>query len=82
MERQLGLHTANLLAVAIGRNCDRAIHIAEFCRFAQRERRNALAGGKLESVGDQCVIFVTANFDFVRERIFLVFFIVCTPFCS
>ena len=65
MERQLGLYGADLLAVAISRNCDRAIHIAERRCFKQCECRNALASCKLESVSNERIVLVAANLDFV-----------------
>ena len=65
MERQFCLHGADLLAIAERRDCYGAIYIAKLRCFQQRQRRNALASGKLKSVGDQCVIFVAANLDFV-----------------
>ena len=68
MERQLRLHRADLLAVAERRDCYGAIYIAELCRFEQRKRRNALASGKLESICDQRVILILADFHFVTSQ--------------
>ena len=68
MERQLRLHRADLLAVAERRDCYGGIYIAKFCRFEQRKRRNALASGKLESICDQRVILILADFHFVSVR--------------
>ena len=68
MERQLRLHGADLLAVTERRDRDGAIYIAELRRFQQRQRRNALACGKLKSVCNQCIVLVAANLDFVGVR--------------
>ena len=68
MECQLSLHTADLLAVTISRNCDRAIHVAKLRRFQQRERRDALARSQLKSVGNERIVFVAANLNFVGIR--------------
>ena len=68
MERQLRLHRADLLAVAERCDCYGAIYIAELRRFEQRKRRNALASGKLESICDQRVILILADFHFVSVR--------------
>ena len=72
MERQLRLHRADLLAVAERRDCYGAIYIAELCRFEQRKRRNALASGKLESICDQRVILIPADFHLVGVRLAVV----------
>ena len=65
MQGKFCVQRTDLLTVAVG--CDRydAVCVAKLWRFQQCERRNALASGKLKSVGDQCVIFVAANLDFV-----------------
>ena len=68
MDHQLCLHTADLLAVAECRDRDRAIYIAELCRFVQRERRNALTSGKLEGVCNVGIVLVAANLNFVGVR--------------
>ena len=68
MERQLRLYGTDLLAVAISRNCDRAIHIAILRRFVQRQTGNTFTCGKLESICDQRVILILADFHFVSVR--------------
>ena len=65
MERQLRLYGTDLLAVAVGRNCDRAIRVAKLRRFQQRQCRDGFSSGKLKSVGNQCIVLVAANLDFV-----------------
>ena len=65
MQNEFGLHGANLFAITISRNCDRAIHIAERRCFKQCECRNALASCKLESVSNERIVLVAANLDFV-----------------
>ena len=65
MQNEFSLHGANLFAITISRNCDRAIHIAERRCFKQCERRNALASCKLESVSNERIVLVATNLDFV-----------------
>ena len=65
MERQLRLYGTDLLAVAERRDRYGAIHVPKLRRFQQRERRNTLARSQLKSVGNQCIVLVAANLDFV-----------------
>ena len=65
MQGQLRVQRADLLAVTISRNCDRAIHVAKLRRFQQRQCRDGFSSGKLKSVGNQCIVLVAANLNFV-----------------
>ena len=65
MQGQLCVQRADLLAVAECCDRDRAIHSAKLRRFQQRERRNALACGKLKGLCNQGVVLVPANFHLV-----------------
>ena len=62
MQGQLCVQRADLLAVTVSRNCDRAIRVAKLRRFQQCERRNTLARSQLKSVGNERIVFVAANF--------------------
>ena len=62
MERQLRLYGTDLLAVAERRDRYGAIHVPKLRRFQQRERRNTLARSQLKSVGNERIVFVSANF--------------------
>ena len=62
MQSQLCVQRADLLAVTISRNCDRAIHVAKLRRFEKCKCRNALARSQLKSVGNERIVFVAANF--------------------
>ena len=62
MERQLRIQRADLLTVAERRDRDRAIHIAKLRRFQQCERRNTLARSQFKCVGNQRIVFISANF--------------------
>ena len=68
MQGQLRVQRADLLAVTISRNCDRAIHVAKLRRFEKCKCRNALARSQLKSVGNQCIVLVAANLNFVGVR--------------
>ena len=62
MERQLRLHQADLLAVAVG--CDRhgAIRVPELRRFEKCQRRNTFARSKFKGTGNEGIIFISADF--------------------
>ena len=68
MERQLCLHTADLLAVAECRDRDCAVHIAKLRCFKQRERLGALACGKLESICNEGTILLPVRKSKEQER--------------
>ena len=71
MERQLRVQRADLLAVTIRRDGHGAIHVPELRRVQQRQRRNALARSQLKGVGNQCIVLVAANLDFVGIALLL-----------
>ena len=62
MECQLSLHIADLLSVTESSNSDRAICVPKLRRFQQRQRRNALARSQFKCVGNQRIVFISANF--------------------
>ena len=62
MQSQLCVQRADLLTVTECCDRDRAIHIAELWNFEKRKRRDRFSGGKLKSVGNQCIVLVAANF--------------------
>ena len=68
MQGQLRIQRADLLAVAECSYNDCAIHIAELRNFEKRKRRDRFSGGKLKSVGNQCIVLVAANLDLVGVR--------------
>ena len=68
MQGQLCVQRADLLAVAVGSDRNRAVYITKLWCFQQRERRNALACGKLEGICNEGTILVTANLDFIGVR--------------
>ena len=68
MQGQLCVQRADLLTVTECCDRDRAIHIAELRNFEKRKRRDRFSGGKLKSVGNQCIILVAANLDLVGVR--------------
>ena len=65
MQGKLCVQRTDLLTIAVG--CDRydAVCVAKLRRFQQRERRNALARGKLENIYNEGIILVATNLDFV-----------------
>ena len=65
MERQLRLYGTDLLVVAVGRNCDRAIRVAKLRRFQQRQCRDGFSSGKLKGFHNEGIVLVAANLDFV-----------------
>ena len=62
MQGQLRVQRADLLAVTERSYNDCAVHIAELRRFQQRERRDALARSQFKCVGNQRIVFISANF--------------------
>ena len=68
MQGQLCVQRADLLAVTERSYNDCAVHIAELRRFQQRERRDALARSQFKCVGNQCIVLVAANLNFVGIR--------------
>ena len=65
MQRQLRLNRANLLAVAVSHDRHSTVGVAKLRRFQKCKRRNALARSKFKSVGNQRIVLVAANLDFV-----------------
>ena len=68
MQGQLRVQRADLFAVAECCDRDRAIHVAKLRRFQQRQCRDGFSSGKLKSVGNQCIVLVAANLNFVGVR--------------
>ena len=68
MQNKFSSHGADLLAVAERRDRDRAIHVVKLRNFEKRKRRDRFSGGKLKSVGNQCIVLVAANLNFVGVR--------------
>ena len=62
MECQFRVQCADFLAVTERSHNDRTIHIAELRRFQQCERRDALARSQFKCVGNQRIVFISANF--------------------
>ena len=62
MQGQLRIQRADLLAVAECCDRGRAIHIAELRNFEKHKRRDALARSQFKCVGNQRIVFISANF--------------------
>ena len=68
MQRQLCVQRADLFTIAVGCDCYGTVGVAKLRCFQQRQCRDGFSCGKLESVGNECIVLVAANLNFVGVR--------------